>query len=86
MTNEEIKEKLYNIIDSYLVEVKDKDGNERINLDKHLAIQDIFDFIKFNFALKEDIKKEFEKSRYYNSGYRQAIEEIENKLPIYNNT
>lgn len=40
-----IKEKIYQIVDSFLVEAKDQNGNdrsiERLNQDRHLAVEEI---------------------------------------------
>lgn len=76
-----MKEKLYKIIDSFLVEAKTLDGRERsverLNQDRHLAVEAIMREIKdaINKVSKgnEDIGK-------FGDGFENAIEQILNNL------
>ena len=60
MKNNKVKENIYRIIDSFLVEAKDQDGRERsleqLNQDRHLAANELLELFEFEKAgIKRDL-------------------------------
>lgn len=75
-----MKEKIYQIVDSFLTEAKDQNGKgrspERLNQDRHLAVGEIMEII--SNARKESIEFEKERIKSKVGILRQYLNEKEN--------
>ena len=65
-THTEIIEEMYQIVDAFLVEAKDQNGNERslerLNKDRHLAVESLKEVLHIaHLALIEEIEGEIKK-------------------------
>lgn len=72
MNTDTLRDKIYQIVDSFLAEAKDQHGNdrslERLNQDRHLAVDSIFShFEDYKSSVREAIKKH-EMSYVWNNG------------------
>ncbi len=75
MKNLEIE--IYKIIDSFLVEAKDQDGNERslerLNEDRHIATDKFLELIE---KQKEEIKEKLLASGHGGGNWRRLITQL----------
>ena len=90
---EVIKQKIYEAMDSFLVEAKDQHGNERsleqLNRDRHLFVERMEGLFvlqkketlkEIALELKEKYKKRIKENAYqpyWEGGYCQAIDDLE---------
>ena len=83
-TNDKIREKLYSLMDSFLVEAKNQNGEERsleqLNIDRHLFVDNMMElFATQKKEIIEMVKKVEEKEPESNGRYN-ACQEIITKL------
>ena len=82
-TQKRVEEKLYEIVDSFLVEAKDQNGNDRtlekLNQDRHLAVENLKNLLSQceeeakKEKIIEEIEEEFEQFALINDFYQRGF-------------